>query len=200
MTDAVCWIAVVIVVALFLRYQNRVLQRLSFLANEALATRIVETERLKSAEARLELYEREDRHMCLTPGCRNSVIGKLIFAHCERHLERYEQQWVESKLELEGRRPPSKDEHPVNKTARELTENLDQERIQQNAADKMRALAEARNLLKNALSQKLERRAYLPQILQGRLEREEKEQQRAIGGSWLPLNLVESINQEAEKR
>ncbi len=50
----------------------RGLWKLSLLADEALANRILEAERLKSAELRLQLMEREDRHMCLSPGCRNA--------------------------------------------------------------------------------------------------------------------------------
>lgn len=148
-------------------------QRLFLLADEALANRIIEAERLKSAEIRLELYDREDsdniwhrRHMCLTPGCRNPVIGKSIFAHCEKHLERYEQRWLEDKLESEGWPDPIADEDP-------------------DVAGVKQAI-EARDLLKAAHARKLERRAYLPLILQKRIERTENQQQTAIGGSWIP--------------
>lgn len=194
------WI-IIVVGAFFILYQNRLLQRLSLFADEALANRIIEAERIKSAEVRLELYEHEDRHMCLRPSCRNPVAGKWIFAHCEQHLEPYEQQWLDEKLESPDRHTPSEDasEHPTVTLLKKTIADQRAERVQQNASSKMQALTEARNLLAHANAQRLERLGYLPGKLQGRIEREEKEQQRGVGGSWIPLNLVEWIDQEAEK-
>lgn len=192
---AIFWIILIIAV-LYVLHKQQVLvkaQRMFLLADEALANRIIEAERLKSAEIRLELYDREDsdniwhrRHMCLTPGCRNPVIGKSIFAHCEKHLARYEQRWLEDKLESEGWPNSPEDEDRDVEAVKKANEARDKELIQQNASNKMQAIAEARDLLKAARARKLERRAYLPLKLQYRIERTEEEQQKAIGGSWLP--------------
>jgi hypothetical protein len=192
---------IAVVAVLFLLYQNRALQRLSLFADETLANRIIEAGRLKSAETRIELYEQENRrHMCLTPSCRNPVAGKWAFAHCEQHLERYEQRWLDDKFESQDvSSPPKNEEHSAVKQLRQVIEARNTELVQQNASNKMQALAEARNLLNNTHSHKLERKAYLPWKLQARIERAEKEQQKAIGGSWIPLSLAESINQQAEK-
>jgi hypothetical protein len=192
------WVFAVAVV-LILLHQIRVLRRLSLFADEALANRIIEAGRLKSAETRIELYERENRHMCLTPGCRNPVVGIWIFAHCEQHLERYEKQWLAEKLESQDvSSPPNDEEHSIVKQAQKAIEARRKELAQQNASSKMQALADARDLLNGVRVHKLERIAYLPSKLQARIEQAEKEQQRAIGGNWVPPNLVELINQEAE--
>jgi hypothetical protein len=194
------WVIVGIAV-LFLLHQNRVLQKLSLFADESLANRIIEAGRLKSAETRIELYERDNRHMCLTPSCRNPVVGKWIFAHCEQHLEQYEKQWLEDKVESDGMvRQPEDGEHSYVKQARELVEARRKELAQQNAVSKIQALAEARDLINTTRSHEAEREAYLPWKLRYRIRQAEKAQQKAIGGSWIPLNLVEWINQEAGKK
>jgi hypothetical protein len=180
----------VVVLAIYRRKAHQVLVRaqgLFLLADEALANRIIEAERLKSAEIRLELYDREDsgniwerRHMCLTPGCRTPVVGTSIFAHCEKHLENYEHRWVEERLESEVWPSSSEDEHPSIYALRKAIEARDTELINQNASNKTQAVTEARDLLKAAHTRKLERRAYLPLGLQNRIERTEEEQQKAI--------------------
>jgi hypothetical protein len=159
------------------------LRRLSLLADGALANRIVEAERLKTAELRLDLYDREGRHMCLMPGCRNPVVGRLIFAHCERHLESYEQRWLKEEIETKPYERPATDEsvHPTVQMARKGLEERDKQLAEQNASKKMDALAEARELLSKAAQDRAERYAYLPAGLRQRIEETAKTELDAVG-------------------
>jgi len=161
----------------------RCLRELSLLADEALANRILDAERLKSAELRLRLIEREDRHMCLTPGCRNPVVGKWVFEHCGRHLKPYERRWLDEDIESPRADPPPKNdsEHPLVSQAKKLLEARDLELVREIAVRKEKALADARDLLDKANGLESERRAFLPEKLRRRLNDNNKAQQEEIG-------------------
>jgi hypothetical protein len=162
---------------------SRVLKRLYVFQDEWLANRIIEAERIKTAEARLELYDSDDSkelHMCITTACRNPVVGRWIFAHCEQHLTSYERRWLEEKIEDGGVTRPLADDsvHPLAKDFQEAIKSRDKELVIQNASKKDAALAEARDLLEKARSQQRERDNYLPRQLLRRVEeaRERAEQ------------------------
>ncbi|MHB8390139.1 MAG: hypothetical protein ACYDBH_11220 [Acidobacteriaceae bacterium] len=177
----------------------RGLRELSLLADEALANRILEAERLKSAELRLRMIEREDsRHMCLTPGCRNPVVGKWVFGHCMSHLEPYERRWLEEKIESPQPDPPPKDEseHPIVRKAKEVIEARDIVLAKEIALKKKKALADARELLDKVRGLELERRAFLPEKLRRRIDYIKSEQLEEVG--WR-LAIIKK-NREIEHR
>lgn len=162
----------------------RGLRELSLVTDEALANRILEAERLKSAELRLQMIGREDsRHMCLTPGCRNPVVGKWVFGHCETHLEPYEQRWLQEKIESPQPDPPLKDEseHPIVRKAKEVIEARDIELAKDIALKKEKALADARELLDKAHVLESERRAFLPEKLRRRIYDNKRAQREEAG-------------------
>jgi hypothetical protein len=154
----------------------RMLREISYLVDEALADRIIEAERIKTAEMRVELYEREavgeEVHMCLMPGCRKPVFGKLIFAHCETHFKPWEKRWREEKRESKDWKRPVMDDSdtPASLAAQRAIDSRDTELIMENVRKKNEALTEARNLLNKAYAEKSERWAYLPRMLQKRLD------------------------------
>ena len=53
-------VALLVIVVIFSYRMLRVVSRLSLVVDESLANRIIEAERIKTAHARLELYESED--------------------------------------------------------------------------------------------------------------------------------------------
>jgi hypothetical protein len=168
----------------------RALEALSLIADEAAAQRIIEHQRLCSAEHRLWLIETKDRHMCLTPGCRKPVVGKLIFAHCERHLEKWEKRWLEEEVETKPYTPPEQDEHPLVRASRELLEKRDSELVQLNVEKKEKAIKDANDLIESYRHKRGERAAYLPKALFSRIEEALKTQEEAVGydrNSDLPL-------------
>jgi hypothetical protein len=150
----------------------RMLQEMSLMANESLADRTIQRERLKAARARVTLYDDESRHMCLKTGCREPVAGKQIFAHCERHLKQWEQGWFKENAESVGVSRVSQDEatHPVVRVAQQSIESRKQELIKQNVESKFNALADARALLETNRSLEEERRAFLPPRLLKRID------------------------------
>lgn len=163
---------------------TRGLRELSLITDEALANRILEAERLKSAELRLQMIGREDsRHMCLTPGCRNPVVGKWVFGHCESHLEPYERRWLEEEIESPQPDPPLKDEleHPIVRKAKEVIEARDIELAKEIALKKEKALADARELLGKVRGLELERRAFLPEKLRRRIDYNKSAQLEEVG-------------------
>jgi hypothetical protein len=175
--SAVIALLLVIVVLLI-----RVQKGFATVLDEVAANRIIEVGRIKTAEARVELYEDEQRHMCITPACRNPVIGRWMFAHCQYHLEPYERRWAEEKVEEGGSKGASQNdkEHPIAQKLRELDEEGTKELAQQNASKKIEALAEARELLNKASSQQRERHSYLPVHLLRKIEEEYERMESAV--------------------
>ncbi len=146
---------------------TKVVNGLSLLVDEAQANWIVEVERLETAKARVELYDQEQRHLCITPGCRNPVVGRLIFAHCEKHLKPYERRWLEEGIEsVPGAFRAHVD--PANSfmaSIDNIVAKKDEDLAEQNVSKKMLALAAARDLVDKTESWEAERRAYLPEWL-----------------------------------
>lgn len=183
---------------------GKVIKELSVFQDEWLANRIIEVERIKTAEARVELYDSvdsEERHMCITTACRNPVVGQWIFAHCQRHLTSYERRWLEEKIEAGGtKRPSSSSEHQLVKDMREAIEARDKELVRQNASKKDAALADARDLLEKARSQERERDTYLPPQLLRRVEEARERAERAIAKKVEPESpkkhgpLIDKVN------
>ena len=149
----------------------RGLREVSLLADEALANRILEAERLKTAELRLQLIEREGRHMCITPGCRKPVVGRQLFEHCEQHLKPWEQRWLDEDVESPDWRPKPKDEseHPAVSGMKDIVRAKDEKLVKEIAARKEKALADANDLLERAYGLESERSAYLPHKLRLRM-------------------------------
>jgi hypothetical protein len=168
----------------------RTLNTLFLLADEALADRMINEERLASAERRVWLYEHGERHMCLAPACRTPVIGRLIFAHCEAHLDKWEMRWAEEEIETKPYTPPAKDpsEHPATRVIREATEARDLELVKTNAENKRRALSDAYDLLAADLRRVKERRAFLPQALLTRISEATERQFEAVGYKRKPVD------------
>jgi len=127
--------------------------------------------------------EREDRHMCLSPGCRNAVVGKWVFAHCERHLKSWEERWLKEDIESPSWKPAPKDdsEHPSVTQAKRAIEARDTELAKENGLRKEKALADARDLLDKAHALELARRAFVPEKLRRRIKENNSAQQEAIG-------------------
>lgn len=150
---------------------TKVVEGLSLLIDEARANWIMEAKRLETAKARVELYELEQRHMCVAPGCRNPVAGQFIFAHCEKHLKPYESRWLEEKIESlpQAFRANVDSTTPLVKSIQEIVAEKDEELATENASKKMLALAAARDLIDKAESCEAERRAYLPAELRERI-------------------------------
>jgi hypothetical protein len=166
-----------------LRDLKQALDALSLLADEALADRILEEERIESAVRRVGLYDREGCHMCLMAGCRAPAVGKHVFAHCERHLDPWEKRWIEEEIETKPYAPPKQDqsEHPSVRSARELGEARSVQLAKENAENKIKALSEAVELLAADRRRIAERRAFLPQALRKRIDGAIQRQYRAIG-------------------
>ncbi len=144
---------------------------LSTLADEALAERIIRSERIKRATARVELYEEKDQHLCLDPTCLNPVVGRAIFGHCERHLEPWERNWLQDDVEKKGiQQPRDPSDHPLTTQIRKSIEDRTLELIEQIALDKKRALDDARSLMAREKIDRRERSAWLPRGLDERLE------------------------------
>jgi hypothetical protein len=143
----------------------------------------LEAERLKSAELRLQLIEREDRHMCLAPGCRNPVAGKWVFAHCELHLKPWEEDWLKEDIESPSWKPAPKDdsEHPYVTELKKIREVREAELAKENGLRKEKALADARDLLDKAHALELERRAFIPEKLRRRIKESNGAQQKEVG-------------------
>ncbi len=162
---------------------TKVINGLSLLIDEARADWIMEAERLETAKARIELFEREQRHMCVAPGCRNPVVGQFIFAHCEKHLKRYESRWLEEGIESlpQAFRTKVDATHPIVKSAQETLASRDEELAMENATKIQEARAAARDLVDRAESCEAERRAYLPAELRERIE---TSRARANGRLW----------------
>jgi hypothetical protein len=146
-----------------LRNLRQALHALSLLADEALADQIQE-ERTESALRRVGLYDREGRHMCLMAGCRAAVVGKHVFAHCERHLDPWEKQWIDEEIETKPYSSPKQDqsEHPSVRGARERAEARNVQLAKENAENKIKALSEAMGLLAADRRRMGERRAFSP--------------------------------------
>lgn len=151
----------------------RFILQLDLLALEAVALKILEAERLKTAELRLALIEREGKHMCLAPACRLPVVGKHVFAHCERHLTALEKQWLEDDIEAPHWRRPSDDpsEHPAVRDVRLLSEKREVEVAREMAEQKEKAIAEARDLIETNQRIHQERSAFLPSKLRFRINK-----------------------------
>jgi hypothetical protein len=181
------WAIIIVAVSYLLgKLLGKHLRGLSVLLDESLANQIIEAERIKTAEARLELYDSdasEERHMCITTACRNPVVGRWIFAHCKEHLERYERRWLEEKIEDGGVKRPANDEpvHELVKGFQEAIKSRDKELARQNALKKDAALAEARDLLEKARSQQRERYTYLPPQLLRKIEEARERALQAVG-------------------
>lgn len=141
---------------------RRLLHGLYVMADDALADRIIKSERIKRAQARIELYEGHEQHMCLHPVCPNPVAGKWIFGHCERHLTTYERNWLQEEFETKGLESTSDEtEHPTVSYLRKLNAEQRLELVKQLAERKKQALADARLLVEAARLEADERRAWM---------------------------------------
>lgn len=154
---------------------STVLSRLLLLADVALADKIIEIERLKSARHRVLLHERQELHMCFRPGCRNPVEGNLIYTCCERHLFGWEKGWYAEDLEnnlktLEEPTNPDESKHSSVLQIESAYRHRVKELIKQNVAKKQEALSVAYELLRNQEEVVYERRACLPSKLRTRIE------------------------------
>ncbi len=151
---------------------TKLAEGLSLLVDEAHANRIMEAARLEMAGARVDLYAAEQRHMCLTPGCRNPVAGNVIFAHCEMHLDSRESEWMEDKIESlpQEFRTRVISTDPILKLFQDSTAESQEARAKENDSKKMAALTAAFELLEKARSFEAERQAYLPPKLLQRID------------------------------
>ncbi|WP_148210033.1 hypothetical protein [Candidatus Korobacter versatilis] len=144
-------------------------QALTLVACEAVAARIVEAERHKSASQRVALFRTGRRHMCLHPSCRHPVVGEVIFGHCEKHLDDRERRWVAEDFENNGR-PQLKSVHSVTVGLDRMLQEIDDENIKLFQELKDSALVEANRLLDERRVQELEREKYLPVSLRNRIK------------------------------
>jgi hypothetical protein len=100
--------------------------------------------------------------MCVATGCRKIVVGRRIFAHCEEHLDKHEQDWLKEEIETqiaEGRWPKPKSTDCLTKAFEETFQEQDKEFMQERISRKEAALTAAYNLVNQADAQRLERRA-----------------------------------------
>jgi hypothetical protein len=140
--------------------------------DEILAERMIKAGRLAWAEARVELHQREERHMCIETGCRRAVAGQRIFAHCEEHLDNHEKRLHEDQVEVQiskGLWPKPLSDSPFSKVFDDTS--YEREFMQGNISKKEAALADAHNLLNDDRAHRKERRAFLPTELRERIER-----------------------------
>ena len=147
--------------------------QIDLLASEAVANKILDAERLKSAELRLELLEREDKHMCLAPACRMPVVGKYVFEHCNIHLSALEKRWLEEDIESPNWKRPADDpsEHPSVKELRLAREGRELQISKDIAERKERAIVEARELIEKNRRLNQERSSFLPAKLRLRISK-----------------------------
>jgi hypothetical protein len=151
----------------------RLLVQLDLLASEAVANKILDAERLQSAELRLELIEREGKHMCLAPACRMPVVGKYVFEHCVRHLTAVEKRWLDEDIESPNWKRPADDpsEHPTVKAVRLVGEERELQISKEIAERKERAIVEARELIEKNRQLNQERSSFLPAKLRLRINK-----------------------------
>jgi hypothetical protein len=151
---------------------TKLVERLSLLVDEAQANRVMEAARVEMARARVDLYAQEQRHMCLTPGCRNPVVGEFIFAHCEDHIDSHESRWMEDKIESlpQAFRAKVVSTDPISKLLQDSTAEAEEAHAKENASKKMSALRAAFDLLDKARSYEAERQAFLPPKLLQRID------------------------------
>jgi hypothetical protein len=147
--------------------------QIDLLASEAVANKILDAERLKSAELRLELIEREGKHMCLAPACRMPVVGKYIFEHCSSHLSPLEKRWLEEDIESPNWKRPADDpsEHPLVKAARLVGEEREKQISKDIVERKEKAIVEARELIEHSRRLDVERSSFLPAKLRLRISK-----------------------------
>ena len=121
--------------------------------------------------------------MCLMPGCRNPVAGKLLFEHWELHLKPWERRWLDEDIESPNWIPPPKDdsEHPMTTQLKEALEVRDKELVKEIFLRKEKALADANELIEKARGLESERRAFLPEKLRRRLYENSRAQQEETG-------------------
>ncbi len=155
---------------LWLRQKEEIIQRLG--GDQMVAERLMQAGRLDWAEDRVALWQREQRHMCLATGCRKPVAGKMIFAHCEEHLDKWEQGWWKDRAEdqIGTGEWPKISKHPISKIFDEHFAELDKDAIQQRIEMKDTALTAAYALLKQSDVDGMERKAFLPLHLRRKLE------------------------------
>ncbi len=96
------------------------------------------------AQARAVTYERDQRHLCLEFNCREVVVGEA-FAHCNRHLAKFERRWMETGIDPAHllASASSSGHNP----AFGVRSYLERRHARRNAVNKKRALKHARSLL-----------------------------------------------------
>ncbi|QNI30527.1 hypothetical protein H7849_15400 [Alloacidobacterium dinghuense] len=140
------------------------LRNLLYLADQASANYIIEVKRLQEAERRITMHERQDTHMCLEAGCGKPVVGKLMFAHCEAHLDSYEKRWFKEDIESSPAPLPE-----TKSRFDQIFEELEKEHAGKLVQLREQALAEAYKTVSTFWSARRERRRLLPEALCNRL-------------------------------
>ena len=139
------------------------LDNLLYLADKAAADYILLFERVKTSELRIATYEREERHLCMRPGCTKPTVGRRVFMHCEDHLNLTEHRWLSEDIETKGFSPVSDNPIDVHFSEIEISQ------ARKSIKTKEDALTAAYQIQKDFDEMESERNRLLPPSLLNRL-------------------------------
>jgi hypothetical protein len=167
------------------------LEKLRLVADEQIAQRIIETQKLAWTTARVDLYKEEEKHLCSKLGCLRPVTGALIFQHCNEHLDMFEEEWFKGGIEAEIQAAIVPGEDAIDVLNRWCQSGQHQLKtppkfgsawmMKRNRETSERLLAEAKAYIADCDRSDRERWAFLPMTFHGNLRRAWKAQLKSVG-------------------
>lgn len=123
------------------------------------------------------MWETKKQHMCLQHRCDQSVLGKKVFAHCQKHLDPFEKRMAENDVESQGL------DVLFDSVFDEAFRSVVMGDIERNIKDKEEALSSAYKISQFFWNQRRERFALLPNDHSKRL-RDREMQLFDTDGDW----------------
>lgn len=160
------------------------LEKVRLVADEQIAQKLIEIEKFRLARARVKLHKEEGKDMCTTLGCREAVVGTLIFSHCGMHFSPWERQWFEQGREAEVLQLRTNADHldPIKLWAGSSGKLLFESGLMQIAKSELaRLLTDAKASVKDYQSASWERHSLLPRSFHHDLRRRWESEMKSAG-------------------